>query len=146
MIANKLLRSIFRRHILRSEPQIKVNRNFNLIRWHIQKNLIQKRHHSCLRSLTSFISFQLFNVLKFTSNHLFLIRLDEILLFLQAWQMSHFFLSSVYYKLDFNLKSHSLTLHLSSFCFRNYQVTLMRSMWHTLETFEGLRIYTARKR
>ena len=128
MTANRQLRSIFRRHILRPGPQIKVNRNFNLIRQHIQEELIQERHYNCLRSLMSFISLQLFNVLKFLPNHFLSMRLDEVLLFLQARQTSHFFLSSVHCKLDFNPKSHTLALHSSPLHFGNNQVTLARSM------------------
>ena len=119
MTVSRLLRSIFRRHSLRSESQIKVNRNFNLIRQHVQEKLVQRRHYSCLRSLTSFISFQLFNILKFSPKHFLSMRLNEVLLFLQMRQMSHLFLSSVHCKLNFNSKSHTLALHLSSLCFKN---------------------------
>ena len=81
------------------------------------------------------------DVLKFLLNHFFSMRLDEVLLFLQTRQMSHFLLSSVHCKLDFNLKSHMLTLHSSSLHFRNNQVTLVRSMWHTLWTLKRLRTH-----
>ena len=145
MIVNKLLRSFFRRHILRSESWIKVNRNFDLVRWHIQEKLVQERHHSCLRSLVSFILFQLFNVLKFMLNYLFITELNKVLLFLQVWQMSHFLLSLIYCKLNFHSKSHLFTLHTSLFCFRNHQITLIRSMWHALRIFGRLRVYTAEK-
>ena len=139
MIISRLLRSIFKRHVLRSELGVKVNWDFHLIRWHVQEELIQRRHHSCLRSLMSFISFQLFNVLKFTSDHLISITLHQVRLFLQSQYMSNSF-SKLYTKIS------TFTLNSSSFSLRDNKITLVRSVSHTFRTLERLWFYMIRKR
>ena len=135
MIANKLLRSIFRRHVLRSELWIKVNRDFNLIEWHIQKELVQGWHHSCLRSFMSFIGFQLFNVLKFTPNHLISTTLHQVRLLLQSWHTGNSFTKLC-------TKVSALMLNLGPLSFRNHKVTLLRSVSGALGTFGRLWSHT----
>ena len=138
MTANRLLRSISKRHILRPGPQIKVRRNFNLVRQHVQKELVQRRHYSCLRSFMSFISFQLFNVLKFMLNHLILTTFHQVRLPLQLWHMSNNFAKLC-------TETGVFSLNMSSLSLKDNQVTLAESVCHTFRAFERFRTHTAGK-